>query len=201
METAVLLPVKAFTAAKGRLSVVLDRHARADLARWLAGRVVAAAGELPTFIACDDDEVAAWADQHGAEVLWSPGMGLNGAVDAGRTMIAGKGFDHIVIAHADLPLAAELGPLALDGTIVIVPDRRRDGTNVIAMPVGVDLPAAYGGGSFRRHVAAALATGRPLEVRQDPLLSLDVDTPADLNHPVLRAHLPTWLRTILDSRP
>ena len=34
------MPVKAFTAAKGRLSVVLDRFARADLARWLAGRVV-----------------------------------------------------------------------------------------------------------------------------------------------------------------
>ena len=85
METAVLVPVKAFTAAKGRLSVILDRVARADLARWLAGRVVAAAGELPTFIACDDDEVAAWADEHGAEVLWSPGMGLNGAVDNGRS--------------------------------------------------------------------------------------------------------------------
>ena len=99
------MPVKAFTAAKGRLSVILDRFARADLARWLAGRVVAAAGELPTFIACDDDEVAAWADEHGAEVLWSPGMGLNGAVDHGRATIAGKGFDHVIIAHSDLPLA------------------------------------------------------------------------------------------------
>lgn len=201
VETAVLLPVKAFTAAKGRLAVVLDRLARADLARWLAGRVVAAAGELPTFIACDDDEVATWADEHGAEVLWSPGLGLNGAVDAGRTMIAGKGFDHIVIAHADLPLATDLAPLAVEGTIVVVPDRRRDGTNVIAMPVGVDLAATYGGGSFRRHVAAALATGCRLEVRPDPLLALDVDTPADLTHPALLAHLPTWLRTILDSRP
>ena len=47
MQTAVLLPVKAFTAAKGRLSVILDRFARADLARWLAGRVIAAADELP----------------------------------------------------------------------------------------------------------------------------------------------------------
>jgi len=201
VETAVLLPVKAFTAAKGRLSVLLDRFARADLARWLAGRVVAAAGELPVFIACDDDEVAAWADEHGAEVLWSPGMGLNGAVDAGRTMIAGKGFDHVVIAHADLPLAADLDQLAVAGTVVIVPDRRRDGTNVIAVPVGVELAAAYGGGSFRRHVAAALATGYRLEVRPDPRLTLDVDTPADLTHPVLAPHLPTWLRTSLDSRP
>jgi 2-phospho-L-lactate guanylyltransferase len=193
------MPVKAFTAAKGRLSVILDRHARADLARWLAGRVVAAAGELPTFIACDDDEVAAWADEHRAEVLWSPGMGLNGAVDTGRATIAGKGFDHVIIAHSDLPLATELASLAIPETITIVPDRRRDGTNVIAVPVGVQLAAAYGGGSFRRHMAAARETGRRVEVRPDPRLSLDVDTPADLTHPALLPHLPTWLRTNLDS--
>lgn len=199
VETAVLMPVKAFSAAKGRLSVVLDRLARAELARWLAGRVVAAAGDLPTFIACDDDEVAAWADDHGVDVLWSPGLGLNGAVDAGRATIAGKGFDHVVIAHSDLPLATDLAPLAVDGTIVIVPDRRRDGTNVIAMPVGIELPAAYGGGSFLRHVAAARATGCPIEVRPDPRLSLDIDTPTDLAHPALLPHLPTWLRTNLDN--
>ena len=69
------------------------------------------------FVACDDDEVAAWADAAGAEVLWSPGLGLNGAVDAGRATIAGKGFDHIVIAHSDLPLAADLAQLV---------DRRHD---------------------------------------------------------------------------
>jgi 2-phospho-L-lactate guanylyltransferase len=195
------MPVKAFTAAKGRLSVILDRLARAELARWLAGRVVAAAGELPTFIACDDDEVAAWADEHGAEVLWSPGMGLNGAVDTGRATIAGKGFDHVIIAHSDLPLATELASLATADTITIVPDRRRDGTNVIALPVGVELAAAYGGGSFRRHMAAARATGRRIEVRPDPRLSLDVDTPADLTHPTLLPHLPAWLRTNLDNLP
>jgi 2-phospho-L-lactate guanylyltransferase len=195
------MPVKAFTAAKGRLSVVLDRFARADLARWLAGRVVAAAGELPTFIACDDDEVATWADEHGAEVLWSPGLGLNGAVDAGRATIAGKGFDHVVVAHSDLPLAEDLTRLVVADTITLVPDRRRDGTNVMVLPRDVELPAAYGGGSFARHFAAAVATGRRVDVRPDPRLSLDIDTPADLAHPALRAHLPTWLRTSLDSRP
>src|SRR4051794_17347000 len=118
------MPVKAFTEAKGRLSVILDRLARAELARWLAGRVVAAAGALPTFVACDDDEVAAWADGHGASVLWSPGLGLNGAVDAGRITIAGKGFDHVVIAHSDLPLATDLAALAVSGTVTLVPDRR-----------------------------------------------------------------------------
>ena len=195
------MPVKAFTAAKGRLSVILDRFARADLARWLAGRVVAAADGLPVFVACDDDEVATWAGEHGADVLWSPGMGLNGAVDTGKATIAGKGYEHVVIAHSDLPLAEHLGPLAVRRTVTVVPDRRRDGTNVIAMPLDIDLPAAYGGGSFGRHVAAAMAIGVRLEVRPDPLLSLDVDTPADLRHPALTSVLPAWLRTTLDNLP
>ena len=51
-----------------------------------------------------------------------------------------------------------------------------------------------------RHFDAAIATGRRVEVRPDPRLSLDVDTPADLAHPTLRPHLPTWLRTNLDNR-
>ena len=84
---------------------------------------------------------------------------------------------------------------------MIAPDRRRDGTNVIAMPVDVELPAAYGGGSFLRHVAAARRTGLRLEVRPDPRLSLDVDTPDDLTHPALVPHLPSWLRTNLDNLP
>ena len=80
-----------------------------------------------------------------------------------------------------------------------MPDRRRDGTNVLALPVAARLPAAYGGGSFSRHLAAAIATGLRVEVRRDPRLALDVDNPDDLTHPALLPHLPAWLRTILDN--
>ena len=200
VEAAVLVPVKRFAAAKRRLAALLEPTERATLARWLADRVVAAAAPLPTFVACDDDEVASWADQAGAQVLWSPGLGLNGAVDAGRTTIAGKGFDHLVIAHSDLPLARGLPALATPETICLVPDRRRDGTNVLAMPVDATLPASYGGGSFARHLELAMAGDRRVEVRADGRLAIDLDTPDDLAHPAVEPVLPTWLRTILANR-
>jgi hypothetical protein len=38
-------------------------------------------------------------------------------------------------------------------------------------------------------------------VRADPDLSLDLDTPSDLTHPLIREVLPEWLRTNLDNRP
>ena len=195
-----LIPVKRFTAAKGRLRGLLTVDQRAELARWLATRVVAAAGDLPVFVACDDDDVAAWADDTGAEVLWSPGLGLNGAVDAGRTMIAGKGFQHLVIAHSDLPLAHHLDRLVRVGTVTLVPDGRRDGTNVLSAPVDADVPASYGGGSFRRHLELAMASGYAVEVLDDPRLALDIDNPVDVAHPMALPIMPAWLRTILASR-
>jgi 2-phospho-L-lactate guanylyltransferase len=200
VDVAVLIPVKRFTAAKRRLAGLLDVEQRAELARWLATRVLEAARPAPVFVACDDDEVAAWADGLEAEVLWSPGLGLNGAVDAGRTTVAGKGFDQIVVVHSDIPLAHDLRALAAPGTIALVPDRHRDGTNVLAVPVTARVPAAYGPGSFARHLDRAIRTGHRVEVRVDARLAVDVDNPADLHHPQLTDILPPWLRTILANR-
>lgn len=200
MNTAVLIPVKRFADAKGRLRSLLANDQRAELARWLADRVVRAAAPLPVFVACDDELVAGWAEAAGASVLWSPGLGLNGAVDAGRAMIAGKGFDHLVVIHSDVPLAHDLAVLAAEHTTTLVPDRRRDGTNVLAFPVDAAIVASYGAASFRTHLSMALADRYRVEVRADPELALDIDSPLDLAHPSLRTELPAWLRTILDSR-
>jgi 2-phospho-L-lactate/phosphoenolpyruvate guanylyltransferase len=200
VEAAVLIPVKRFSAAKRRLAGILDVDQRAQLARWLAGRVIDAARPSPVFVACDDDGVATWADEAGADVLWSPGLGLNGAVDAGRATIAGKGFDQLVIVHSDIPLAHDLADLATAGTVTLVPDRRRAGTNVLALPVTARIPASYGAGSFTRHLRLAMGSGLRVEVRSDPRLALDVDNPDDLVHPLLADLQPQWLRTILASR-
>ncbi len=90
MEPAVLIPVKAFHSAKARLSPTVTAADRATLARWMAGRVIDAVRPLPTFVACDDDAVAQWAESLGATVLWGPGLGLNGAVDAGSRRSRGR---------------------------------------------------------------------------------------------------------------
>ena len=81
-DTAVLVPVKAFGEAKRRLSSALDPAARAALARRMAANVVAAAAPFAVAVVCDDEDVAAWAHEHGALVLHEPGRGLNGAVES-----------------------------------------------------------------------------------------------------------------------
>jgi 2-phospho-L-lactate guanylyltransferase len=152
----------------------------------MATNVIEAVRPVPTFVACDDDDVARWADSLGAHVVWGPGLGLNGAVDQGVETVRDAGFDHVVITHGDLPRPQAISSLPREGTVVIVPDRRADGTNVLARPTDAAVPASYGGGSFRRHLAAAMATGCRVSVRRDPLLSIDVDTLDDLAHPLVR---------------
>jgi 2-phospho-L-lactate/phosphoenolpyruvate guanylyltransferase len=195
VRLAVLVPVKRFTAAKGRLTGVLSDDDRARLAEWMATGVLEVVAEIPTFVACDDEQVATWARRMGAQVIWGAGLGLNGAVDDGVDHITSNGFDHIVVSHADLALPEGLLDVAREGSITLVPDRRHDGTNVMSFPSAHRLRAAYGGGSFARHLDQALSAAVPVEVRSDPRLSLDLDTPRDLVHPLIRKVLPAWLPT------
>lgn len=182
-RSGVLVPVKAFAEAKVRLKAALNPVERAGLARRMADRVVAAAAPLPVAVVCDDPAVRDWAEGAGARVLWRPGLGLNGAVQSGIDALAEAGFDRIVVAHGDLPLAERFDWVAGFDGVTLVPDRRDDGTNVACVPSRAGFRFAYGGGSFRRHEAEASRLGLPLRVVRDPLLGWDVDLPADLAHP------------------
>jgi 2-phospho-L-lactate guanylyltransferase len=200
VRAAVLVPVKRFTAAKGRLSGVLSNGDRARLAEWMATGVLDAVGELATFVACDDDDVREWALAHGAKVLWGPGLGLNGAVDDGVARVSAVGHDHIIVAHADLPRPWGLPDVLVENRITLVPDARRDGTNVMSFPTASPIAAAYGASSFSRHLEQAEASSVDHIVLDEPDLSLDVDTPDDLAHPLVREVLPEWVRTNPDNR-
>jgi 2-phospho-L-lactate guanylyltransferase len=178
---AVLVPVKAFGEAKGRLAPALPPDRRAELSRQMAAAVVAAAGPLPVAVVCDDREVAAWARRHGALVVWEPGRGLNGAVEAGVDRLREVGVQRCVVAHADLPRAAGLAALARGEGISLVPDRLRDGTNVISVATTAGFRFSYGPGSFARHLAEARRLGVAVTIVEDPLLAFDVDWPADLD--------------------
>src|SRR5688572_587732 len=132
---AVLVPVKSFAEAKVRLAPALPAAQRAELARSMAEHVLLAAQPLPVAVVCDDPEVAGWAVDAGAAVVWAPGRGLNGAVAAGVDALAVTGARRVVIAHGDLPLAGPLAWVAGFAGVTLVPDHRDDGTNVACVPM------------------------------------------------------------------
>lgn len=179
----VVIPVRAFALGKARLTEQLDDETRTALARTLADRVGAAAGELPTVVVSSAADVRDWARTRGLDAVDDPGT-LDDAAAAGRAWVAARGCVRTVVAHADLPLARTLSPLARDGgrpIVAVVPCHRDDGTTVISVPVDVPFEFAYGPGSFRRHAAEARRRGLGFRVVRDAELAFDVDVPDDLD--------------------
>lgn len=181
--SAVLVPIKSFDLAKGRLADAVEPERRADLAKEMAATVIRAAGPLPVWVVCGDHAVADFARANGADVIWRPPLGLNRAVTDGVEALASRGVGRAVIAHADLPLALDLSflaPVDAGDTIFLVPDRRDDGSNVLSIPLGRGFTFHYGPGSAAAHQAEAARCGLAIEIVHDDRLGWDIDVPDDL---------------------
>ncbi len=180
-RAAVIVPMKPFSAAKGRLAQTLAPSKRASLAREMAQVVLQAAAPLPVLVVCDHDEVATWARQQEAMVLFQKEPGLNNAVQEAFQYLREAGFSHVIVAHGDLPLAQDLAWLAEFEGVTIVPDRHRQGTNVMSVPTSAAFVFGYGPGSFAYHLDHVQALGLPYRVVEDAALGWDVDEPRDLS--------------------
>jgi 2-phospho-L-lactate guanylyltransferase len=178
---AVVIPVKSFTVAKGRLSDILSPPERESLARDCAATVVRASAPHPVYVVCSDPNVAQWARDLGARVVMCGTPGLDNAVAAGREQAQLDGFDHLIVAHADLPLAHSLSHVAIEQRVTIVTDRHCDGTNVLAFPIASAFTTAYGPGSCSNHRQLAETAGIECIMIHDDDLALDLDTADDLS--------------------
>lgn len=179
----ILIPIKSFANAKLRLSPDLDADDRAALAKGMAERVIAAAAPHPVSVVCDDEEVAGFATERGASVIWCPERGLNAAVTEGVRSLRARGVSEVVVSHADLPLAMTFDALLGWGGVTLVPDRHMRGTNVAVVPAEAEFEWSYGVGSLARHRAETLRLGLALRTVRDPNLGWDVDVPEDLRAP------------------
>ena len=126
---------------------------------------------LPVYVVCDDDEVARWASAEGAEVLWSPERGLNGAVDDGVNALRGRRHR----SRRRRPRRSACSRSTLRGRHATMASRSCPTVTTTAPTWPACLRTAgfrfaYGPGSFRRHGAEARRLGLPLprRARADP---------------------------------
>ena len=189
---AVIIPLKGFSKAKERLAPVFDAHTRSQLAMLTAHMVIEAARKLPdstrVVVVTDDEASAEWARNKGAETLIES-RGLNPSIDLAYRHI-GNSADWVMVCHSDIVHPQRLAALPSPSTsqVIIVRDRHREGTNVMVLPANKDFEFHYGVGSAEAHREECERRGlKPIEVI-DPLLGIDIDTPADL------ASLPEQLR-------
>ena len=198
MSLWAVLPVKPLRQGKTRLSGVLTDNERYVLNLTLLGNTLNALRKVSLvqqiLVVSRDAEVLSVSRDFGVRTFQEEHpSNLNQAVTLGvRFAVAGlaKG---VLVLPADLPLLEPRHLQAIgdrftgDNQLVIVPDRRDDGTNamMIAPPTAVEFQ--FGPGSFRRHILAAEKQGLAVEIARVPGLSLDLDIPEDLD--ALRASI------------
>lgn len=183
-EVAVAILARDPLRAKSRLAPDLAPASRALLARAMFEDVLDAAcgsGATQVLVVSESAVLCALAEERGAAALMTPAHGTNAGAERARSALSARG-QGVLILHADLPCArpADISALLRAHGIVIVPDRRRAGTNALLVPAGSAQRTMFGPGSFARHVAAARATGEPWRASVMPRLALDIDTTADL---------------------
>lgn len=192
VSVAVVVPVRRFEDAKSRLADALTPTERQHLSRNCAERVLDAALGFHRVVVSDDRAVAEWAESLGVEVVMVSSVGLNAALDEALPVIIRRcAPDHIVVCHADLPapegLRAVVEQAVSSGVPTVITDKLHDGTNVLIAPTA-QLEIAgfhYGPGSAERHREHFERVGTECHVMVHATLSIDLDRPDDLSHPVV----------------
>ena len=192
-SAALVVPLKSFANAKGRLASILDPEQRERLSRACAERVVGAAGGARVVIVSDQGtDVSEWASARGLTCIAQTSPGLNGAAHDGVVWARDNGFTIAAIAHSDIPLADNVAQFIDGDTVVIVPDSANDGTNVLVVPTAADFTFHYGPGSFKKHVDEAITRGFAPRIALSDEWSHDLDNPDDLSDPRIKELFP-WL--------
>jgi 2-phospho-L-lactate/phosphoenolpyruvate guanylyltransferase len=187
----ILIPVKNLSGAKQRLAAVLDQPARTELAQTMLQDVVTTLAAWPGRPACalvtSDPFALDLAQQYNFEIIPDPGnSGETAAIEMATTLCVERGIDSTLIIPADIPLiqAAELDQIfaaAPQQGSVLAPAADGRGTNAAFRRPANLFPLRFGNDSFKPHLGAAQATGKPCRVLQLPGIAVDVDNPEDLD--------------------
>jgi 2-phospho-L-lactate guanylyltransferase len=173
-----VVPVKGRDGAKTRLAPVLSPAERARLVLDMLGRVLGACAEADaitgTLLVTPDPGFA----PRGVDVLRDAGTGHADAVAEALRDRRARGGVLVVMADCPLVQAESLDALAAAATPLALVPSRDGGVNALALhPLNGFVPSF--GVPVEMTLAAARAAGLDAAVIDDPLLSLDVDSPED----------------------
>lgn len=188
-----VIAAKSLRRSKTRLGPALGPQARYELARELFERVLSAcqscSGLAGTLVVTDGDDVAALSARRGAKVLRDPIVGtskLGAIVDAALATLPAFSATHGLVLMADLPRAlsrdvSEVLAALGKHDMVVVPDRRQAGTNVLGLRLDRGIVTQFGhADSLDRHLREATRLGIAIDILRNPHLAWDIDTLEDL---------------------
>lgn len=186
-----IVPVKPLRRGKSRLSKILSEDERTLLNKNMLMntlRILSKVKRIDSIMVVSRDPAAlALAREFGARTVLEDGSPeLNTALRRAAMVANSYHANEILIIPADLPLLTDseieevLKQSGNPPEVIICPDRRKDGTNMLYInPAGL-IQFNYGVGSFEKHLEQAKNIEARLRIIESPTLGLDLDLPEDL---------------------
>ena len=187
-----IIPVKSLQNGKSRLATYLSLDERKKLNNALLINTIE---ELRInknidllIVVSQDLETLDIAKKLGVNYVFEGGSpDLNNALNQAILEAKKYNIDKVIIIPADIPLVSnkEINKIInLSGKspeIIIVPDRRREGTNVLLIKPPDCLELSYGERSFSKHINFAMDKNIRYKVYESNILGLDLDVKDDFN--------------------
>ena len=190
MSLCAIIPIKPLRRGKSRLSSVLSEDKREGLNKYLLTSTLQCLRKINKIdhilVISYDPTALTLARKFGARtVLENRNTNINRALR--KATLAAKAIksSKILVVPADLPLLTEgdlLSVIEESGDppeIVIVPDRKMSGTNMLLInPIGA-IKYDFGEWSFRKHIEQAERKKINIKICNRSNLSFDLDLPED----------------------
>ena len=190
MSLCAIIPIKPLKRGKSRLSDVLSQEKREELNQYLLSYTLQCLKNIKTIdhiIVISHDPLAlTLARNFGAKtVIENRNSNINRALRKATKAAKAINSSKIIIVPADLPLLTKEDILFVINEsgnppeIVIVPDRRKSGTNVLFInPIGT-MKYEFGECSFKKHLKQAEIKEINIKICIRENLSFDLDLPED----------------------
>lgn len=191
MSLWVVVPVKPLRRSKSKLTNVLSEDERTLLNFQMYENTLKVLTQIKVphqvLVVSKDSSVLSLARSFKAKTLQEDGeSGLNLALKKSIQVIKAYSAQKVMVLPADLPF---LNQEDLEGVMkyevdapfmLISPDRKMSGTNLLYISPPDLIEFSFGPGSFERHVRQAQAHNATIEVRKFSGSDLDIDSPEDL---------------------
>ena len=204
MSLWAIVPIKPLRRGKSRLSSILSEEERAQLNHQLFLNTIKILREVQTIsdilVVSRDSDVLTEARELDVRTVTENGTPeLNNALRRASLFSKSLSTEGVLIVPADLPLLtpqdveAFLRKRKEPPMIVITPDRRRTGTNMLLIDPADLITFSYGKDSFEKHCRLAASRGAEVVIHENERIALDLDVPEDYELLGANAFVPSFI--------
>jgi len=192
MSLWAIVPIKPLRRGKSRLSTILSEEERSHLNHYLFTYTIEVLKQVDSIsdilVVSRDTNVLTESREMGVRTVTENGTPeLNHAIRRASLFSTAFSTEGVLIVPADLPLLTPedvtdfIHHRTQAPMIVISPDRRRQGTNMLLLDPADLLTFSYGQESFTRHIELAKSQCADVMIVENERIALDLDVPEDFD--------------------